>query len=120
MLKPLQDRVLVEMDDSLPNQVGIFLAPDVSKWRDATDQIGNRGTVVAVGPGRRHPKTQELMPMVTKVGDIVRFSELEYHEHKEGGRRYALISEQDITGVEEPGDMPAPKLAAIPLEEVYG
>lgn len=120
MIKPLQDRILVLMDDTLPNVAGIFLAPDVSKWREATDQIGNRGTVVAVGPGKRHPKTLELMPMTTKVGDVVRFSELQYHEHKEDGKRYAVISEMDVTGVEEPGEMPAPTLKAIPLEEVYG
>lgn len=120
MIRPLQDRILVLMDDSLPNVAGIYLAPDVSKWREATDQIGNRGTVVAIGPGRRHPKTMELMPMVTKIGDVVRFSELEYVEHKEDGNRYVLISEQDITGVEEPGAMPAPTLKPIPLEEVYG
>jgi len=120
MLKPLQDRILVELDESLPNEAGIFLAADVSRWREATDQIGNRGLVVAVGPGKRHPKTLELMPMVTKIGDVVRFSELQYHEHKEGGKRYALISEMDVTGVEEPGEMPKPMLAAIPLEGVYG
>lgn len=119
MLRPLGDRILVQLDDSLPNIAGIFLKPDVSQWREATDQIGNRGTVVAIGPGKRD-RNGEFLPMVTAIGDVVRFSELQFHEHKEDGKRYALISEQDITGVEEPGKMPAPTLAAIPLEEVYG
>jgi len=101
MLQPLADRVLVEMDDSLPNQAGLILRADVSKWREADDQIGNRGVVVAVGPGKRHPKTHEPMPMSLKAGDIVRFSELEFPEHKENGKRYALISEMDVTFVEE-------------------
>lgn len=120
MLKPLGDRILVEMDESLPNVAGIYLAPNIAKWREAEDQIGNRGTVVAVGPGKRHPKTGHPMPMTTKVGDIVRFSELEFPEHKENGKRYALISEMDVSGVEEPGTMPTATLAPIPLEEVYG
>lgn len=119
MLRPLQDKVLVLMDESLPNVAGIYLAPDVSKWREATDQIGNRGTVVAIGPGKRDSKGN-FYPMVTQVGDVVRFSELEFYEHKEDGKRYALISEADITGIEEPGSMPKPTLRPIPLEEVYG
>lgn len=120
MLKPLQDKIVVLMDESLPNVAGIHLAPDVSKWREATDQIGNRGTVVAIGPGKRDQKTGQLYPMVTQVGDIVRFSELQYYEHKEDGKRYAVISEMDVTGIEEVGTMPTPTLTAIPLSEVYG
>lgn len=88
------------MDESLPNVAGIFLNPDVSRWRDAEDQIGNRGTVVAIGPGKRHPKSGTLLPMCVQVGDVVRFSELEFPEHKEDGKRYALISEADVTLVE--------------------
>ena len=101
MLKPLLDRVLVRLDDTLPNQAGIHLAPDVSKWREALDQIGNRGTVVAIGPGKRHPKTGVHMPVCVEVGDVVRFSELEYPTHKEDGHTYVLISDMDVVGVEE-------------------
>lgn len=99
MLKPLGDKVLVMLDESLPNAAGIFLAPDVSKWREATDQIGNRGTVVAVGPGRRNSQGQ-FLPMSVQVGDVVRFSELEYPRDPDN-KRLALISEMDITTVEE-------------------
>ena len=100
MLKPLLDKVLVQLDDSLPNQAGIHLAPDVSKWREALDQIGNRGTVVAVGPGKRHPKTGQCMPVSVEVGDVVRFSELEFPRHFEDGKTYVLISDMDVAGVE--------------------
>lgn len=118
MLKPLGNRILVELDESLPNQAGIYLTPDVSKWREAQDQIGNRGKIVAIGPGKRHPKTGAFMPMSVEVGQVVRFSELEFHRHTEGGKDYALISEMDVTGVEEAGDMPRATLARIPVEEV--
>jgi len=101
MLKPLLDRVLVQLDDTLPNQAGLHLAPDVSKWREALDQIGNRGTVVAVGPGKRHPKTGAHMKMCVEVGDVVRFSELEYPRHFEDGKTYVLISDMDVVGIEE-------------------
>lgn len=101
MLQPLGNRILVEMDESLPNSVGFFLRPDIDNWREADDQIGNRGKVVAIGPGKRHPKTDVLLPMMTKIGDVVRFSELQYPKHKEDGKTYALISEMDVVGVEE-------------------
>jgi chaperonin GroES len=100
MLKPLGDRVLVRLDESLPSAAGIYLATDVSKWREATDQIGNRGTVVAVGPGRRNSQGQ-VLPMSVRVGDVVRFSELEYPRDPVD-KQLALISEMDITTVEEP------------------
>lgn len=101
MLKPLGDRVLVRLDESLPNQANLILRPDVSRWREAEDQIGNRGTVVAIGPGRRNPETHECMPMSVTVGDVVRFSELEYPRQQEDGHTYVLISEMDVVGVEE-------------------
>lgn len=104
MLKPLQDRVLVLMDESLPNAAGIHLQPDVSKWRAKYGAVEgwNRGTIVAVGPGKKHPKTGALMAPQVEIGEVVRFSELEYPEELENGKRYVLISEQDILMVEEP------------------
>lgn len=104
MLKPTGNRIVVLLDESLPTESGIYLAPDVSKWREASDQIGNRGTVVAIGPGKRHPKTDQIIPMQTRVGDVVRFSELEFYKFSEEGRDYALISEMDVVGVEEPDE----------------
>lgn len=35
-----------------------------------------RGVVLAVGPGRKHPKTGERIPMETALGDRVVFSKL--------------------------------------------
>lgn len=101
MLQPTSNRILVEMDESLPNAAGIHLSPNVDAWREAQDQIGNRGKVAAIGPGKCHHKTGVRLPMFTKVGDIVRFSELQYPKHKENGKTYALISEMDIVGIEE-------------------
>ena len=43
----------VRLDDSLPNAAGIHLAANTKIWREAQDQIGNRGTVVRVGAPRR-------------------------------------------------------------------
>lgn len=105
MLRPLRDRVLVRMDESLPNTAGLYIPPDISKWRakDGAIEGWNRGTVMAVGPGKRHPKTGALLPTQVQVGAVVRFSELEYPEHRENGDRFALIQEGDILMVEQDG-----------------
>lgn len=101
-LRPLLDRMLVRMDESLPNAAGLYMPPDVSKWRakDSAIEGWNRGTVVSVGPGKRHPKTGAHQPVQVAIGDVVRFSELEYPEHRENGERFALIQEGDVLMVE--------------------
>lgn len=83
----------------MPNQSGIYLKTDTLKWRDPRDQIGNRGTVVAVGPGLRR-KGGGYLPMSVRAGDVVRFSEIEYRTESESGDRLALISEMDVVLVE--------------------
>jgi co-chaperonin GroES (HSP10) len=111
MLKPLHDKILVELDESIPNQAGLIIPIRVDRWtaKDGAIESYNRGTVVACGPGKRHPKTGEPQRMEFRspeglrpvhAGDVIRFSELEFYEHKEDGRRYALIGESDIVGVE--------------------
>ncbi len=120
MLRPLSDRIVVEMAESIHDT---FLIPlNVSKWRGKDNAIEgyNRGKVLRVGPGKRDEKTGRPFPVTVKPGDMIRFSELEYHEDREDGKRVCLIHEGDILGVEEPGEMPAPTLAAIPLDQVYG
>lgn len=104
MLRPLQDKVLVCMDESLPNQAGLILKPDTSKWRakDGAIEGWNRGTVISTGPGKRHPKSGVLLPVTVQPGDVVRFSELEYPTERVDGREYVLIGEGDIMFVEEP------------------
>lgn len=101
MLQPMGNRILVEMDESIHST--FYIPPTVDKWqaKEGAVESYNRGKVVAIGPGKRHPKTDVRLPMMARVGDIVRFSELEYPSVKEGGKTYALISEADIVGVEE-------------------
>ena len=112
MMRPLHDRVLVELDETIPTNIAGLIIPIVTdkfRTRDGAVESYNRGTVVAVGPGKKDPKTLKPTNMrfdsgngvrALQAGDIVRFSELEYPEHKENGKRYALITEADIVGVE--------------------
>lgn len=112
MLKPLHDRVLVELDESIPETGGIIVPIRTDRWtgRDGAIESYGRGRVAACGPGKRHPKTlqRQRMEFVStdglrpvREGDVIRFSELEYPEHREDGKRYALITEGDIVGVEQ-------------------
>lgn len=109
-MRPLLDRILVELDDSIP-ETSLYIPIRTDKWtaRDGAVESYARGKVVSCGPGKRHAKTGRHERMVfqsedgirpVQEGDRVRFSELQYPEHKEDGKRYALITEGDIVGVE--------------------
>lgn len=99
-MRPLRNNVIVKIDDSLPTETGIFLPHTTKKWREAKDQIGNRGTVIHVGQGKRHEKTAVLLKPQCKEGDVVRFSELEYPYVIRDGIKYVVINDQDIVGIE--------------------
>jgi co-chaperonin GroES (HSP10) len=100
----------VEVDESLP-ETSLFIPIRTDKWtgKDNAIESYGRGKVVLCGPGKRNQKTGRPERMVftsaqgirpVQEGDVIRFSELEYPEHKEDGKRYALITEGDIVGVE--------------------
>jgi chaperonin GroES len=115
MFKPLHDRVLVLLDESMPNAASMIIPLDVTKWRGRDNAIEsmNRGTIADVGPGKRHPKTARLRAMQSKAGDVIRFSELEYPNERIDGRTYVLISESDIVGLESTSDRNAMNLQPL-------
>lgn len=110
MMRPLLDRVLVEVDDSIA-ETSLYLPLRADKWtaKDGAIESYGRGKVILCGPGKRNQKTGKNERMVfqsaegirpVQEGDAIRFSELEYSEFREDGRRYILITEGDIVGVE--------------------
>lgn len=64
LIRPLDDRVLVRLDDA-PDRVGSIWMPDAAKKPAA------KGTVVAVGPGKSDTKDGWRRPVGLKVGDRV-------------------------------------------------
>lgn len=100
MTTPLRDRILVELEEAMPN-CAVFIPTNVTKWRESRDQISNRAKVVAVGAGKRHPKTGTIIPNCVKPGDFVRFSELIYPTLTVAGVKCALIMNADIVGIEQ-------------------
>lgn len=96
MFKPLGNRIVVLLDESIPSaaKFGLILPPktDAYRARGGAVEGENRGTVVRLGPDADG----------VEVGEIVRFSELEYPHEMVEGRKHVLISDQDILWVEEP------------------
>lgn len=66
-----------------------------------TNEKTDTGTVMAVGPGRIHPKTGYRMPVDVRVGEIVYFDKLAGQELEENGERYLVLTPDVIIGVAE-------------------
>ena len=92
-IKPLEDRVIVTIDDSEQTTSSGLVIPDTAKEKP------QQGTVIAVGPGKRSDHTGEVIPMDVKKGDTVLFSKYGGTEVKVGGEDYLILSARDILAV---------------------
>jgi len=87
-LKPLGDRVIVEvLEEEDVSYSGIVL-PDTAKEKP------QRGNVVEIGPGRYEDGM--LVPLDVKKGDEVLFSKYGGTEVKVAGEEYLILRESDI------------------------
>lgn len=102
MFRPFADRLLVRPDDAIvhASTVGLFIAARDGKIVDSQAQFGRRGTVVAVGPGKRTKNGRELIPLTVKPGDIVYFGEFINTDIDLPEGKHFVIQEADVTGVE--------------------
>lgn len=93
-VQPLGDRVLVkpENDEAEKTASGIYI-PDT-----AQKEKPERGTVVAVGPGKRGDDN-ELIPVSVKVGDTVMFSKYGFDEVKINDEEYYIVNESNILAI---------------------
>ena len=93
MLKPLGDRVLVEIvEDGEQKTAGGLFVPDTAKEKS------QRGKVVAVGSGRTLDSGSKVAIEV-KVGDVVYFAKYGGTEVNVEGVDYTILSERDILAV---------------------
>ncbi|MCH2213800.1 MAG: co-chaperone GroES [Flavobacteriales bacterium] len=86
-LKPLADRVLVEAAPAEEKTASGIIIPDTAKEKP------QRGTVVAVGGGKKDE------PVTVKVGDSVIYGQYAGTEIKIEGKDYLIMRESDIFGV---------------------
>jgi chaperonin GroES len=86
-IKPLADRVLVEPAAAEEKTAGGIIIPDTAKEKP------QKGTVVAVGPGKKDE------PMTVKVGDNVLYGKYAGTEITVDGENYLIMRETDIVAV---------------------
>jgi chaperonin GroES len=90
-LKPIGDRIVVRREAAEEKTAGGILLPDTAKNKP------QRGTVLAVGPGKLKPDGSRA-EMQLKVGDRVLFTAWAGDEFKDraGGEELVLMHEGDV------------------------
>jgi chaperonin GroES len=92
-IKPLEDRILVEVLDAETKTASGLVIPDTAKEKP------QEGKVLAVGPGRFDEDGEKRIPMDIKVGDTVIFSKYGGTEVSYDGKDYLLLSARDVLAV---------------------
>ena len=93
-IKPLEDRVLVQIVEAETTTASGLVIPDSAKEKP------QEATVVAVDPGRTNDKG-EVTPVGVNEGDTVVFSKYGGTELKYNGEEYLLLSSRDLLAVIE-------------------
>ncbi len=88
-LQPLGDRIVVQAVEQEAQTKSGLLIPDSAKEKP------QKGTVVAVGPGRLTDEGKRL-DMDVATGDTVVYSKFAGTEFTEDGDDYLILSERDI------------------------
>ena len=91
-IKPLEDRVIVTLDDNEQTTASGLVIPDTAKEKP------QQGTVVAVGPGKRSD-TGDLVPLDIEEGQTVLFSKYGGTEVKLDGQEYLILSARDVLAI---------------------
>ena len=85
--RPLHDRVMVKREDEEDVTKGGIIIPDTAKEKPL------KGTVVAVGPGKKDES------MTVKKGDAVLYGQYSGTEIKIENGEYLIMKESDIYGI---------------------
>jgi chaperonin GroES len=94
-LTPIGDRIIVRREASEEKTAGGILLPDTAKKKP------QRGTVLAVGPGKLNLENGSRMPMQLKAGDVVLFTAWagdEFKDNKKAGE-VLIMHESDVMAV---------------------
>lgn len=86
-VKPLSDRVLVEPAPAEERTAAGIIIPDTAKEKP------QKGTVVAVGPGKKDE------PITVKAGDKVLYGKYAGTEINVDGSDYLIMRESDILAI---------------------
>ena len=86
-IKPLADRVLIEPAEAEETTASGIIIPDTAKEKP------QRGSVVAVGQGKRDE------PLTVKVGDQILYGNYSGTEITIEGKDYLIMRESDIFAI---------------------
>lgn len=86
-ITPIADRVLVEPEVAASKTASGLFIPEGAKEKP------KRGTIVAVGPGKKDE------PMNLKVGDVILYGKFSGMEVEHEGKEYLIMKEYDIFAV---------------------
>ena len=90
-IKPIGDRLLVEVLEEEADKVGSLYVPDTAKEKP------QQGKVVAVGEGKKDGK--DIIPLTVKAGDVVLYGKYSGTEIKHDGKDYLILSENDVLAI---------------------
>lgn len=92
--QPLTDRILVQPSEADEKTAGGIIIPDTAKEKP------QRGTVIAVGPGKLLDNGTRATPDV-KVGDVVYYGKYSGTEIEIDRDKYVIVRESDVLAVVE-------------------
>ncbi len=93
-VKPLGDRILVEVHEALEKTKGGIVIPDMAKEKL------QEAKVVAVGKGRI-TDDGKVIPLEVKKGDVILFGKYSGTELKLDERNLLMLKEEDVLGIIE-------------------
>lgn len=93
-LKPLDDRVVVKQSEAEERTAGGIVLPDTAKEKP------QRGSVVAVGPGKLLD-SGERGKLSVKSGDEVFYAKYAGSDVEVNGEKYVILRESDVLAVIE-------------------
>lgn len=96
-LQPIGDRIIVRREASDAKSAGGIILPDAAQKKP------QRGTILAVGPGKLNKKTGDRTPLQLKAGDKVLFTSWAGDEFKDRAStdEVLVMHEEDVLAVIE-------------------
>ncbi|MBS9335586.1 co-chaperone GroES [Fructobacillus sp. M1-13] len=92
MLKPLEDRLVVALEEAHEQQVGGIVIAQAKEEQPVS------GKVVAAGPGRL-AENGDRLKMTVQVGDQVLFDKFAGQAIEVDGQNYLALREKDVIGI---------------------
>nr|WP_294940868.1 co-chaperone GroES [uncultured Mucilaginibacter sp.] len=92
-IKPSADRVVVQAAAAETKTASGIYIPETAQEKP------QKGTIVAVGPGKYADNSGALIPMTVKVGDEILYGKYAGTEVTVDGKEYLIMRESDIYAV---------------------